>query len=116
MESVYLNINDNHITICYKLYNYKDSLKNHIHIQTDYIFVCERKECGKKFSNIYKYLSNYHIHTGEIVFIYIQDKCENKFFHKREFIKYIRVHTVKIPYVCIQDECGKRYSQKYQLT
>ena len=97
---------------CNKVFKDKSSLKKHLIIHGEKLFICEI--CKKKFLDNSKLRRHSLVHSGEKP--YECPICNKKFSLDFNLRTHMRIHSGEKPYACIYPGCFKRFSQSSNLS
>ena len=100
------------LTTCGKIFKDKTSLKKHMIIHGEKLFICEI--CKKKFLDNSKLRRHSLVHSGEKP--YSCPICSKKFSLDFNLKTHMRIHSGEKPYACIYPGCFKRFSQSSNLS
>ena len=97
---------------CGKIFKDKTSLKKHIIIHGEKLYICEI--CKKRFLDNSKLRRHSLVHSGEKP--YSCPICSKKFSLDFNLKTHMRIHSGEKPYACIYPGCFKRFSQSSNLS
>ena len=97
---------------CGKIFKDKTSLKKHIIIHGEKLFICS--VCQKRFLDNSKLRRHSLVHSGEKP--YSCPICFKKFSLDFNLRTHMRIHSGEKPYACIYPGCFKRFSQSSNLS